>query len=446
MSEELKEIFYSEARNTLSSLREILGRAISSFNETQVDEAYRLIHTLKGAAGFMGLSELVFICHKWEENINLMRKTKNFAGFIPALSSAIDEIEGILSLSADQEIFTVKAGDVMRLENELLETLEDLSKGKEVNFRERLGRIYNMVLSLRVRPLFEVYRKIRGGFNELLLKTGKKAVLETLGGSLTVEVESLRRLESILIHLLRNAVDHGIETPEERVKKGKGEFGIIRVEAKLEGSYLKISVSDDGRGIDFEKLERRAKEMGIKYSDPLELIFLPGMSTKEEATEISGRGYGMDVVLEEVRKMGGWVEVGTEKDKGTTVDVYILSNVWNSRYLFGRFMGYNMAINLDYVYRVVGLDRVLKKGEEYLLDLEGNFIPLLGDLEEAKYGVVLVRKNKAISMAFEEIYNEGSGSFVPFQVKGLDFSGTVISEGGEIFVLPNLLRWFGRRI
>ncbi|MFZ8833548.1 MAG: Hpt domain-containing protein, partial [Candidatus Caldipriscus sp.] len=200
MSEELKEIFYSEARNTLSSLREILGRAISSFNETYVDEAYRLIHTLKGAAGFMGLSELVFICHKWEENISLMRKTKNFAGFIPSLSSAIDEIEGILSLSVDQEIFTVKATDVMRLESELLEILEDLSKGKEINFRERLGRIYNMVLSLRVRPLFEVYRKIRGGFNELLLKTGKKAVLETLGGSLTVEVESLRRLESILIH------------------------------------------------------------------------------------------------------------------------------------------------------------------------------------------------------------------------------------------------------
>jgi len=163
MSEELKEIFYSEARNTLSSLREILGRAISSFNESQVDEAYRLIHTLKGAAGFMGLGELVFICHKWEENINLMKKTKNFAGFIPALSSAIDEIEGILSLSADQEIFTVKATDVMKLESELLEILEDLSKGKEINFRERLGRIYNMVLSLRVRPLFEVYRKIRGG-------------------------------------------------------------------------------------------------------------------------------------------------------------------------------------------------------------------------------------------------------------------------------------------
>jgi len=376
----------------------------------------------------------------------LNKKTGKFEEFIPTLSSAIDEIDGILSFSSDQEVFTVKAEQVFKLESEILEILEDISRGKGINLRERLGRVYNMVLSLRVRPLFETYKKIRAGFNDLLSKTKKKAVLETLGGNLTVEVESLKRLENILIHLVRNAVDHGIEPPEERVRKGKGEFGLVRVEANLEGSYLRISVSDDGRGIDLEKLERKAKDLGIKYSDPFELVFLPGISTKEEVTEISGRGYGMDVVLEEARKLGGWVEVKTEKDVGTTFEVYVLSNVWNSRYIFGKFMGYNIAINLDYVYRVVGLDRVLKSGDEYILDFEGNYIPLVGYSEEAKYAVVLVRKNRAFSLAFEEIFNVGSGSFVPFQVKGLDFSGTVISEGGEVFVLPNLLRWFGHRI
>ena len=446
MSEELKELFYSEAKNTVSSLRDILGKSLISFKEENVNEAYRLIHTLKGAAGFMGLSDLVFVCHKWEENLNLIRKTGKFEEFIPTLSSAIDEIDGILSFSSDQEVFTVKAEQVFKLESEILEILEDISRGKGINLRERLGRVYNMVLSLRVRPLFETYKKIRAGFNDLLSKTKKKAVLETLGGNLTVEVESLKGLENILIHLVRNAVDHGIEPPEERVRKGKGEFGLVRVEANLEGSYLRISVSDDGRGIDLEKLERKAKDLGIKYSDPVELIFLPGISTKEEVTEISGRGYGMDVVLEEARKLGGWVEVKTEKDVGTTFEVYVLSNVWNSRYIFGKFMGYNIAINLDYVYRVVGLDRVLKSGDEYILDFEGNYIPLVGYSEEAKYAVVLVRKNRAFSLAFEEIFNVGSGSFVPFQVKGLDFSGTVISEGGEVFVLPNLLRWFGHRI
>ena len=446
MSEELKELFYSEAKNTVSSLRDILGKSLISFKEENVNEAYRLIHTLKGAAGFMGLSDLVFVCHKWEENLNLIRKTGKFEEFIPTLSSAIDEIDGILSFSSDQEVFTVKAEQVFKLESEILEILEDISRGKGINLRERLGRVYNMVLSLRVRSLFEAYKKIRAGFNDLLSKTKKKAVLETLGGNLTVEVESLKGLENILIHLVRNAVDHGIEPPEERVRKGKGEFGLVRVEANLEGSYLRISVSDDGRGIDLEKLERKAKDLGIKYSDPVELIFLPGISTKEEVTEISGRGYGMDVVLEEARKLGGWVEVKTEKDVGTTFEVYVLSNVWNSRYIFGKFMGYNIAINLDYVYRVVGLDRVLKSGDEYILDFEGNYIPLVGYSEKAKYAVVLVRKNRAFSLAFEEIFNVGSGSFVPFQVKGLDFSGTVISEGGEVFVLPNLLRWFGHRI
>jgi Chemotaxis protein histidine kinase and related kinases len=446
MSEELKELFYSEAKNTVSSLRDILGKSLISFKEENVNEAYRLIHTLKGAAGFMGLSDLVFVCHKWEENLNLIRKTGKFEEFIPTLSSAIDEIDGILSFSSDQEVFTVKAEQVFKLESEILEILEDISRGKGINLRERLGRVYNMVLSLRVRPLFETYKKIRAGFNDLLSKTKKKAVLETLGGNLTVEVESLKGLENILIHLVRNAVDHGIEPPEERVRKGKGEFGLVRVEANLEGSYLRISVSDDGRGIDLEKLERKAKDLGIKYSDPFELVFLPGISTKEEVTEISGRGYGMDVVLEEARKLGGWVEVKTEKDVGTTFEVYVLSNVWNSRYIFGKFMGYNIAINLDYVYRVVGLDRVLKSGDEYILDFEGNYIPLVGYSEKAKYAVVLVRKNRAFSLAFEEIFNVGSGSFVPFQVKGLDFSGTVISEGGEVFVLPNLLRWFGHRI
>ncbi len=446
MSEDLKELFYSEARNILSSLRDILGRSLLSFNEGYLDEAYRLIHTLKGAAGFMGLSELVFVCHKWEEIIGTLKKTGRLEEFIPVLSSAIDEIDGILSLSSDQEVFMVKATEVFKLENEVLEVLEEISKGKVINLRERIGRIYNMVLSLRVKPLFEVYRKIRAGFNELLSKTQKKAVLETRGGNLTVEVESLRGLENILIHLVRNAVDHGIESPEERVKKGKGEFGIIRVEANLEGSYLKVSVSDDGRGIDFEKLENRAKEMGIRYSDPLELIFVPGLSSKDEVTEVSGRGYGMDVVLDEARKLGGWVELRTERDRGTTVDVYILSNVWNSRYIFGKFMGYKIAINLDYVYRVLSLEKVLRRDSEYLLDVEGNLIPLIGYSEASKYAVILLRKGKALSLAFEEIINVGSGSFVPFQVIGLEFSGTVISEGGEIFVLPNLLRWFERRI
>ncbi|MEO0195474.1 MAG: ATP-binding protein [candidate division WOR-3 bacterium] len=443
MGEDIREIFYSEAHNIISTLREIVGRGLKGVSEKDIDEAYRLIHTLKGAAGFVGLSELIYTCHKWEESLNLIKKTKRYEEFLPTISSAVEEINDILYSASYEDVYFISARDLHEIEGELLGILEDISKGKTSDILKRLRGMYNRIFSLRTRPISDIYKRLRVGFNELLSKTGKKAIIQTLGGNITLEVDNLKRVESILVHLVRNAVDHGIEPPEERIKKGKGEFGIVKVEAQQEGSYLKISVSDDGRGIDLEFLEKKGKEMGLQFSNPLDLIFVKGFSTKEEVTEISGRGYGMDIVLEEAKSLGGWVNVKTEKDRGTTVEVYILSALWGSRYLFGNLKGYNVALNLDYVYRVALVeDGVISRGEEFLINIEGNLIPLVGYDGKADYAVILLRDNKAFALSFVDIYGIGVGSFKPVNFQNDDFVGLVISDEGGVFVMPNIIKWF----
>ncbi len=442
MNEDIKRMFYSEADNILNSLRDIVSKSLKEFSEEYINEAYRLIHTLKGAAGFVGMDDLVYICHKWEDALNLIRSTKKYKEFIPTLASAVEEINEVFTTSYSEDTFIISSGNLIEIEKSLLETIEDISAGRRENVERKLRYIYNRMVSLRTRPLNDVFRKVRMGLGDLLSKTGKKAILQTFGGNITVEVDILRKVETIIIHLVRNAIDHGIEYPEERIRKGKSEYGLVNISASQEGSYLRITVSDDGKGIDLDALRSKADEMGLKYKDPLELIFVKGFSSLREATELSGRGFGMDIVLEEARSLGGWVDVHTEKDKGTEVSVYVMAGLWGGRYLFCIVKGFGVAISIDYVHNVIPLEDVVKGGDGYKYRFGETLIPVLEYHEDAKFGIFLVKNSKGLIIAADDVVGVGTGTFHPMDFSNENFAGFVIDEGGSVYIMPNLIKVF----
>lgn len=183
-------------------------------------------------------------------------------------------------------------------------------------------------MAMRAQPVRSVFRRMSRLVRELAVKTGKRAHLETFGEATEVDKTVIERLSDPLTHIIRNSMDHGIETPERRREAGKPEEGTITLLADQRSSRIVIEISDDGAGIDPERVVKKARDNGLI---PLEghltedeinnLIFLPGFSTASGVSEISGRGVGMDVVRRNVQKLGGRSTLKSTLGKGTTIQL-----------------------------------------------------------------------------------------------------------------------------
>jgi two-component system, chemotaxis family, sensor histidine kinase and response regulator WspE len=189
------------------------------------------------------------------------------------------------------------------------------------------SRLYREVIVSRMRPFGDGAAAFPRLVRDTARRLGKQARLEVVGPATEVDRDILERLEAPLTHLLRNAVDHGLEAPDDRAAAGKPAEGVVRVEARHLAGMLAITVGDDGGGIDVEKVRRKvverrqaSAEMAARMSEAelLEFLFLPGFSTAGQVTEVSGRGVGLDVVRDTVRKVGGSVQVTTRPGQGTT--------------------------------------------------------------------------------------------------------------------------------
>jgi two-component system chemotaxis sensor kinase CheA len=190
----------------------------------------------------------------------------------------------------------------------------------------RLTReIQDNVMSLRAQPIRQAFSRVPRMLRDLCAETGKQVLLDTSGETTEVDKGVIEKIGEPLTHLIRNAVDHGIETPAERVAAGKPAEGLIRLSAEQKGARIFVSISDDGRGIDRARVRAKAIERGIIEADaPLsdeeidQLICAPGFSTADSISNISGRGVGMDVVRSNVEALGGRVEISSTPGRGTT--------------------------------------------------------------------------------------------------------------------------------
>ncbi len=262
--------------------------------------------------------------------------------------SQIENVKEVSELSPVKEetfeietirVNTKKLDKLMNLVAELIVAKSSLMKRlEETGHREILDAMHNCdrllreleeeIVSMRMIPVGQIFRRFPRIARELAKREGKKVEVHLEGMEVALDKASLQALADPMIHLIRNAVDHGIEAPEERRQKGKPEVGNIWIRARREGSLVIIEVEDDGRGIDVSKVRERAIDLGIL--DPevanslgdaeiLSLIFLPGFSTSENVSDVSGRGFGMDIVKAAVESIGGNISIETKKGKGTKV-------------------------------------------------------------------------------------------------------------------------------
>jgi two-component system sensor histidine kinase and response regulator WspE len=193
-------------------------------------------------------------------------------------------------------------------------------------------RLYLEVLRTRMRPFNEGTRRFPRMVRDLAKSLGKDITLEILGDQTQVDRDILERLETPIAHLLRNAVDHGCETPEERTARGKPTESVIHLEARHSAGMLAISVSDDGAGVDFERLRSTIVAKGLaapamaenlSEAELLEFLFLPGFTMKDRVTELSGRGVGLDIVQNMVKSVRGSVRIHTQAGRGLKIQLHL---------------------------------------------------------------------------------------------------------------------------
>lgn len=188
------------------------------------------------------------------------------------------------------------------------------------------ARLQNAVMRTRMQPVGKVFSRFNKLARDVARSLSKEVELEIIGADTELDRNLVEALADPLVHLVRNAIDHGVETPELREATGKPRMGNVRLSAQQEGDFVSIEVNDDGAGIDPERLRVKAREKGLIEAETaarlsseecLQLIFLPGFSTKQAVTDISGRGVGMDVVQSRIRELSGQIQIQSELGRGS---------------------------------------------------------------------------------------------------------------------------------
>lgn len=210
-----------------------------------------------------------------------------------------------------------------------------LSQGSEINvdledYKQLAREIQEGVMAIRAQPVKPLFQRMSRIVRESCDATGKKAQLVTDGEATEVDKTVIERLSDPLTHMIRNAIDHGLEDPKRRAEVGKSPVGVIRLSAVHRSGSVLIEIADDGAGLDRERIRKTAVEKGLiskdadlSNSDVDNLLFMPGFSTADKVSNLSGRGVGMDVVKNAITSLGGRVSISTVPGKGTTFSIYL---------------------------------------------------------------------------------------------------------------------------
>lgn len=264
--------------------------------------------------------------------------------------------------------------------------LED-TQGTSRHLTQTSQLLQNQVTQVRMRPFSDLVRYFPRSVREMSLKYNKQVKLEITGGSTLLDRTILEALSDPLLHLLRNAFDHGIEDPYVRITKGKPLEGTIKISAVHRGNQTILTVADDGGGIDLNKIKARALDMGLDWQDLeeasknelLDLIFEQGFTTAENITDLSGRGVGLNIVRTQVQQIRGQIQVDTEPGKGTAFIITVPFTLSVVRVLLVESGGLMLAFPSSVVEEMLIPDPSIiltSAGQEYL-NWDGFMIPLI---------------------------------------------------------------------
>jgi two-component system, chemotaxis family, sensor kinase CheA len=342
---------------------------------------------------------------------------------------------------------------------------------------DTIARISNQlqanIMDIRMLPLAQAFSKFPRMIRDLSKKLDKKIRLEISGEDTEIDKNIIEALADPLIHLIRNAADHGIETPDERINTGKPEEGTVKLEAYNQGQSVVIRISDDGKGMEPGKLKKRAMERALLPPEKLQqmdrnqllgLIFLPGFSMAGQVSDVSGRGVGMDVVKTNIEKLGGDTQVESSRGKGTVftiklpltmaigrgLEVEAQNNIY---YIPLESIIETLRVPMENVYRYKGkeitvirdeLIPVFRLAEQLGLEnSNGNKTELNTRRKESL--VILNHKGQKIGLQVDNYYNESEYVIKPLTggIGNIDgISGAMITGEGKVHLILDLMRLF----
>lgn len=382
--ERLLQVFVEEATESL----EVLDDSLLTLSDSPADsaaraEAFRRLHTLKGDAGTVDLPHLAEFLHRLEDLFDTARQ-RNLGVSARAVALLLDATDllremiavapeqrpahrqraaeisqrlaapGELLVSGSDEVAGAGApgsdrpASLLRVPIEKLDALVDrvgelavartqfglrlasgaASHAELIEMHRESDRLFlglqEAVLRLRMVPVGRALQRNRRLVRQLAEQLGKQVRLQIDGGDVDVDAGVVARLVEPLSHLLRNAVDHGIEPPADRQRLGKNEVGVVGIAVAQEPGHVVVRVADDGRGLDRQRLAARAIQLGAIDRAPASpeaidrLVFLSGLSTADRLNQVSGRGVGLDVVLQQVESLRGTIAVGSRPGEGTS--------------------------------------------------------------------------------------------------------------------------------
>jgi len=379
----------------------------------------------------------------------------------------VERLDRIVTLTAELSIARGRMTQfLMEAESSGASWDEALTQQREMDtlFHE----LQEEVMRVRMVPVGPLFRQHLRTVRDLARDQGKLALLELEGEDVTLDTAVLEALRDPLLHLLRNALDHGIETPAERRAAGKEECGRLRLRAVHDAGSVIVELSDDGRGMQRERIKERARELGlISASERLRdeevdrLVFEPGFSTARTVTELSGRGVGMDVVRRDVEAMRGTVAVRSQEGQGTTMTLRLPLTL---AVIQGFAMGVGdqvYVVPIELVQECLELPASQRTAEEAgMLSLRGQPVPFLrlrtvfglGGTAPARENVVILRHPDGIvGLAVDHLQGDGQRVIRPLGRLFQDAPGisgsTILGDGrvGLILDTPSLVRRAIRR-
>jgi len=334
-----------------------------------IDGVFRAFHTIKGMAGFLGFDDIGTLTHEAEGSLEPARRGTAMldTGSIEILLAQADTLRDLVSgklgvsgpaVAAEAHGMSAaqanRVGRSVRVDENRLDALLDavgeLVIAETMAFEiarqtmddwgvasERFSQLdkitrnlQSMATSLRMVPVQGTFRRMARMAHDLAHEAGKEITLVTSGEDTELDRSLVDAVYDALVHLLRNAIDHGIETPAERLAAGKPAAGTLMLRAFHQGGAVLVELADDGRGIDVERVLTKGRHVGLVGEtdvltdrEVLDLIFAPGFSTAEQVTAVSGRGVGMDAVRRAVEDLRGQVDVRTAPAAGTTFTVRV---------------------------------------------------------------------------------------------------------------------------
>lgn len=321
-----------------------------------------------------------------------------------------------------------------------------------------VGDLQNAVMKTRMQPIGRLFQKYPRLARDLARQLGKEVELVITGEETELDKTMIEDLNDPLVHLVRNAVDHGVESPEERVSVGKKPQSVVQLSAEQVGDHIVIEIADDGKGMNPESLRRKAIEKGLIDAETangldekqcLQLIFLPGFSTKDQISNVSGRGVGMDVVRTNIQKLNGRIDINSIQGEGTRISISLPLTLAILPVLVVRACNQPFAVPLAMVREIIPIDvsAIQEVSGRPTIVVRDEILPLrtLSGLlnweptQKPQFGVLMQSAEKSFILAVDSFVGRDDVVIKPLQnIRPKGVAGATLSGDGSVVLVLDM--------